>query len=238
MSDGRRVGSVQDVDGANGILTSTYQLYTFETPVPVEGDIFGAAIVTAAGYLQLGTVPSAVVTQSTFNGETVYRLDVPRTLYVLQSALGTARVITIWAYDVYGVPFTEQITSVLNTSAFTKKAAFMIRRIWVSGPTGTNLSISANTVFGLPYYTSSYGSLSSCTWNSLDITAAQFLAGDTTTATLTSGDVRGTVRVLSRPTGGEFLAAHMAVPGVSASIGSNYTQVGTQGVPQYSIPYF
>ncbi len=245
MSDGTRVGPVLDVDGLPGIYESCYQLYQVKPAAPLI--ITASATTIGPGYIPI--VPGTGCTAISFNGETVYQLDVPRGISVNQATAGTVINITIWSYDVWGQPMTEQITldggGETGDQIYGLKAHYLIRKIYADGVTGSGSDISVGTtgLLGLPYYTPDFGSLASVYWEGTNayLAASALVVGDTSPVSLTSGDVRGTLTPPTALDGISSLFVHAAVTGALAPVSSGtstlYYQAAVQGVPQYSKPY-
>lgn len=108
---------------------------------------------------------------------------------VVAAWTGTA-VITITGTDEYGVAMSEASAS--GTSFTGKKAFKTITNIAVSANV-TSLTVGQGQVLGLPYFLTAKSDIIQCYFNdAFDATPVQ-VAGVTTAATTTTGDVRGTV---------------------------------------------
>ena len=143
-----------------------------------------------AGNLTLtaGTSAKSVVRA---DGTTVIQLDCPRALQINTST--TARAITVSGYDYYGQAMTETITvSVAGTPVNGKKAFYQVASATISG-SATAVTIGTTDIIGLPIRVVDAGYILHVGFgNSLARNAGTFVAADTTTATATTGDVRGT----------------------------------------------
>ena len=104
---------------------------------------------------------------------------------------GTGVNVTIHGYDVYGVPMTQTITSASNTT----KAIKFIGSI-VSNAIATVVTVGTIDTIGLPLYAANFSavkiSYGDPPGGTLITAATGFLAGVTTAASATTGDVRGT----------------------------------------------
>jgi hypothetical protein len=105
---------------------------------------------------------------------------------------------TVKGYDIYGYPMTETITGANAGIASGAKAWKYIASITPAGTlSGSNVSVGTGDVYGFPIYSASFNpgadaDVSLC-WAGAAITSATgYTAGVTTTATATTGDVRGT----------------------------------------------
>jgi hypothetical protein len=135
---------------------------------------------------------------------TVYVLDVPRnvTIAVTHDTSIVALTVVFSGYDQYGVPMSESLAVTATGTSKTaagKKAFKYISSIAITAAadaTTDTLNCGWGDVLGLPY---KLPALSDFFTNGtyfnevLEATAPTVVAGDTTTATTTTGDVRGTV---------------------------------------------
>ena len=105
---------------------------------------------------------------------------------------------TVKGYDIYGYPMTETITGANAGIASGAKAWKYIASITPAGTlSGSNVSVGTGDVYGFPIYSASLNPGAdadvSISWAGAAITSATgYTAGVTTTATATTGDVRGT----------------------------------------------
>jgi len=105
---------------------------------------------------------------------------------------------TVKGYDIYGYPMTETITGANAGIASGAKAWKYIASITPAGTlSGSNVSVGTGDVYGFPIYSASFNPGAdadvSISWAGAAITSATgYTAGVTTTATATTGDVRGT----------------------------------------------
>ena len=153
----------------------------------------------------------------------------------LTYTLGVAPVTaTISGYDYYGQAMTNTITSssAISTTVSGLKAFYQISSISVSGATGTAITVGTTDKLGLPLRVYDAGYIVRTGWNNtLANDAGTFTAADmTTTATSSTGDVRGTYIPSSATNGIKRLVVVIALPGVAA--GPNATRTGALGVTQ------
>ena len=153
----------------------------------------------------------------------------------LTYTLGVAPVTaTISGYDYYGQAMTNTITSssAISTTVSGLKAFYQISSISVSGATGTAITVGTTDKLGLPLRVYDAGYIVRTGWNNtLANDAGTFTAADmTTTATSSTGDVRGTYIPSSATNGIKRLVVVIALPGVA--VGPNATRTGALGVTQ------
>ena len=153
----------------------------------------------------------------------------------LTYTLGVAPVTaTISGYDYYGQAMTNTITSssAISTTVSGLKAFYQISSISVSGATGTAITVGTTDKLGLPLRVYDAGYIVRTGWNNtLANDAGTFTAADmTTTATSSTGDVRGTYIPSSATNGIKRLVVVIALPGIAA--GPNATRTGALGVTQ------
>ncbi len=128
-----------------------------------------------------------------------------RAVSITTASGGTYATGTVTGYDVYGYPMSEAITLSAGSAVNGKKAFKYIKSVVLSGGTpDTTHAYSVGTVdvFGLPIRSDTFGdiivnSASSLTALTLITSAANYVVSDRTTATTTTGDVRGTFAATS-----------------------------------------
>ena len=132
----------------------------------------------------------------------VWSLDVPRNItgVVSHSTTTLAMTVTINGYDVYGAPMSETITfpatatsiSVAGVKAFKYIYSYVI--VAAGNATTNTLNLGWGDVLGMPYRLTLKSDLLATFFNEvLEATAPTLVIGDATTATATTGDVRGTI---------------------------------------------
>ena len=192
-----------------------------------------AATYAGAGtaVLAAGTGTTAVTTAA---GVAAIQLDCPRAVSI---TIGTGTIadtaITVTGLDVYGQAMTDviQTGTVQSTTVNGEKAFFQVTGVAVAGAVGGTVAIGTTDILGSPVRITDAGYIARSGWNgALADDAGTFVAAVTTTATTTSGDVRGTYVPSSAPNGTRRLVMGILVPAIAA--GPNATRVGALGVTQ------
>lgn len=184
----------------------------------------------AAGSLTL-TAGAGVTAVVLSTGSTAYQLDVPRAVSVTAAALATTRNFTVSGYDYYGQAMSEVIASSAGATVNGLKAFFQITSITVSGATSTAVTVGTTDILGCPVRFNNKGYLSRVGWNNvLAEDAATVVVADGTTATTTTGDVRGTVVPSSACDGAKRLVVSILLTAIQC--GPNATRAGALGVTQ------
>jgi hypothetical protein len=183
FSDGVRAGRNFANNGTAsqpGVYMSPINVYDI-VPVALDADgICAQQTLAAAG--------NALLNGALASGGTV-TLDVPRNVIVDAAGAATA-VLTVTGTDVYGIPMSEAITLNGTTAVAGKKAFKTITRIAASAA-ATDFFVGTGDVFGLPIDANTRNYVLTA-WNGAFVTTGTFVAADATTATTTTGDVRGT----------------------------------------------
>lgn len=134
-----------------------------------------------------------------------------RAVSVTGSTSGTGGDFLVSGYDVYGYPMTETITCGAGANTVNGKKAFKyIASVVPQFTDAHNYSVGTTDIFGLPIYSATWTKGAtidvSIAWDGTVITASTgYTAGVTTTATSTTGDVRGTYAVQSASDGSKNL---------------------------------
>ena len=183
FSDGVRAGRNFANNGTAsepGVFLSPINVYNI-VPVALDADgICAQQTLAAAG--------NALINGALASGGTV-TLDVPRNVIVDAAGAATA-VLTVTGTDVYGIPMSEAITLNGTTAVAGKKAFKTITSIAASAA-ATDFFVGTGDVFGLPIRANSRNYVQTA-WGGAFVTTGTFAAADATTATTTTGDVRGT----------------------------------------------
>jgi hypothetical protein len=183
FSDGVRAGRNFANNGTAsepGVFMSPINVYNI-VPAALDADgICAQQTLAAAG--------NALLNGALASGGTV-TLDVPRNVIVDAAGAATA-VLTVTGTDVYGIPMSEAITLNGTTAVAGKKAFKTITSIAASAA-ATDFFVGTGDVFGLPIRANSRNYVQTA-WNGAFVTTGTFAAADATTATTTTGDVRGT----------------------------------------------
>jgi hypothetical protein len=146
---------------------------------------------------------------------------------------------TINGLDCYGEPVSEIVTTGAAGGAGTKRSLKTYSAIYsITSDTATvsNVTVGTTDLIGLQFYTPSFDYFASVYWNQIALTAATsgFVKGITTTASATTGDVRGTILLpAGTPSNGSIrLVIHSFVAG-------NTKPQAAQGLANYvGVPQF
>lgn len=195
--------------------------------VPLALNLTGLALaqaVAGAGNLTLtaGTGVTLV------NGELV--LDCARCVDVVSSGADTTQTVTFYGTDEYGQAMSQAVTLNGTNRVATTKAFKKVRSIAVSAATAGNISAGTTDVLGIPYRVVSRDYISFNYNATVGLLAAVTVANQTSPATTTTGDVRGTVALASASDGAKRLVAMLAMPAIAC--GPNATRIGALGVTQ------
>lgn len=137
---------------------------------------------------------------ATINGASasggVATFDVARAVSIVSANAGdTTQTVTVTGTDIYGQSLRETISLNGTTTVNGKKAFLTVTQVTVSAATAGNLSVGSTDIFGLPFYATNRDHYL-IYWNNVLLTSTgTFTAGVTSTATATTGDVRGTYLV-------------------------------------------
>ena len=192
-----------------------------------------AATYTVAGSATLaaGTGTTSVVRA---DGVSVIQLDCPRAVSItIGSGTITNRNVTITGYDYYGQSMSEVIATgtTQSTTVNGLKAFYQVSGATVSGSVGGTVAIGTTDVLGAPVRFNDKGYVDRVGWAGvLAEDAATVVVADSTTATTTTGDVRGTVTPSSAANGTRRLV--VAVLLTAIQVGPNATRAGALGVNQ------
>jgi len=181
--------------------------------------------------LAAGTGTTAVTTAA---GVAAIQLDCPRAVSI---TIGTGTIadvaITVTGLDIYGQAMTDviQTGTTQSTTVNGEKAFFQITGVAVAGAVGGTVAVGTSDVLGSPVRITDAGYIARAGWaGALAEDAGTFVAAVTTTATTTSGDVRGTYVPSSAPNGTRRLVMGILLPAIAS--GPNATRVGALGVTQ------
>lgn len=156
------------------------------THLPMQVDL-GAPVAASANAISLSQSVTGGVA-ALLNGALGATLDVPRNVV---AAWTNTAVCTVTGTDKYGRTLVESSAS--GTSMTGKKAFKTITSVVFSASV-TGATVGTGDVLGLPYrLAGKYDILAAYADNTADLASATVVAGDATTPTATTGDVRGTI---------------------------------------------
>jgi hypothetical protein len=217
-----RVGSADGKGNAkgNGAGGIESPIYVYQITPSTGTTVTIAAAQAVAGAANL-TINGSLATAG------VATLDVPRNVIVISSSgTDSTQTATVYGTDTYAIPVVETITLTGTTSAKGLKAFKTVTRVAMSASTSGNISAGSGDKFGVPYRINKLGSMQAfwdATWNSGSATTT---LGSTSTATATTGDVRGTYLPATASDGVRTLALWIYADDVD-------TNNGLYGVDQY-----
>lgn len=172
---------------------------------------------------------------ATINGASasggVATFDVARNVSIVSSsASDTTQTVTVTGTDYYGQAQTSRLTINGTTTVNGLKSFKTITQVAVSAALVGNLSVGSTDIFGLPYRVTDAGYLLRTGWNNtVADNAGTFTAADTATASVTSGDVRGTFLPASTAANGSRRLV-IAIGLTAIQAGPTATQTGAIGV--------
>ncbi|MBU3734885.1 MAG: hypothetical protein FGM60_04675 [Candidatus Planktophila sp.] len=211
------------------------RIYVWDTIPQAKGN---AVLSAAASYAVAGNATLAAgagVRSVVLNtGTTVYQLDVPRAVSI---TIGTGTIsdtaVTVSGFDYYGQAMTEviQTGTTQSTTVNGAKAFYQVRQVAVAGDCGATIAVGTSDVLGIPVRVTDAGYIASVGWNNtLARNAGTFTAAVLSTASSTTGDVRGTYVPSTVPDGIRRLVMGILLPAIA--VGPNATRSGALGVTQ------
>lgn len=158
--------------------------------------------------------------------------SISRNVRITSGGDDSAKTFTVVGYDLYGYPMSEAITGANTGVASGAKAFKYIASVTCSTTPASTVTVGTGDVIGLPMRADYVGQVQ-INYNNAWITASTgFTAAVTTTATTTTGDVRGTYALQSASDASKRLIVYIT-PTVAAMAGSNTNLVtGLVGVKQ------
>lgn len=177
----------------------------------------------------------AAAGNATINGASasggIATFDVARNVSIVSSsASDTTQTVTVTGTDYYGQAQTSLLTINGTTTVNGLKSFKTITQVAVSAVFVGNLSVGSTDIFGLPYRVTDAGYLLRTGWNNaVADNAGTFTAADTATATVSTGDVRGTFLPASTAANGSRRLV-IAIGLTAIQAGPTATQTGAIGV--------
>ena len=167
---------------------------------------------TGANVTGLLAIDSAMTTVAFGSAGTIQIWDptkaISRNVVITSNGNDTSGTYVVRGYDIYGYPLSETLTGANGTSGTTAVAngAKAFKYIASVTPAGTlnstGATVGVGDVIGLPLRADRFGEFTSLSvGNTAIIASTGFTAAVTTTATATSGDVRGTYALQSSSNG-------------------------------------
>lgn len=152
----------------------------------------------------------------------VATFDVPRNVV---AAWTTTSVLTVRGTDAYGRSITESSAS---GTSFAGKKAFKTITSVTSSASITLATVGTGNVLGLPYcLAGKFDILAGYADTTQEAATSTVVARDTTTATATTGDVRGTYAPATTPNGSVRFRVWMKIADVTS-------RAGAYGIEQYA----
>lgn len=200
--------------------------------VPLALNAAAYAASQSPGAAALTLTAGTGVTLSIVNGVRRYVADVPRAVTISSGGVDTGINFLVRGFDVYGNAMSEAITGASTATATGQKAFKSIVSITPSAAAASTVTAGTSDVFGLPVSVIDAGYITNVKWNGvLAADAGTFAAADQTSpATTTTDDVRGTYKPTSASNGTKRLVVCVALSDLN--IGAAQTVVGVLGVTQ------
>lgn len=173
------------VSSGAGVIAVNVSITRADTGTTVAGLISIHGSASAVAYGQSGTYPVYVWDPTTLAA---------RTVTITSAGDDSAATFTVRGYDIYGYPMTETITGANTTVALGLKAFKYIASITPAGTlSGAAVTAGIGSTFGFPLRVDTIGQLSGVYGTSVITGNPNFTAAVTSTATATTGDIRGTM---------------------------------------------
>lgn len=164
-----------------------------------------------------------------------------RAVSITGVAGGAGGAFLVRGYDVYWFPMTEQITATAGATTVNGKKAFKyIASVTPLFSDAHNYEVGTTDIIGLPLASVSFSDLLAydliSATQTLITSSAGYLAGDTTLATATTGDVRGTLALGVASNAANVLSLRQTILPSNLALGNGVagTNPGIFGVTQYS----
>lgn len=194
---------------------------------------------TGATVTGLLAIDSAMTTVAFGSAGTIQIWDptkaLSRNIRVSSNANDTSGTYTVRGYDIYGFPLTETITGANGTSGTASIASGVKAFKYIASVTpastvnSTGVTIGTGDVIGLPLRADRFSELLVTQGNTSIVASTGFTAAVTTTATATSGDVRGTYALQTSSNG--VLRVTVKQSPLSSNVN---TSAGLTGVTPYT----
>lgn len=231
--------SAQAIVVATGMVTGAVMPLVSTSGTGITTGVSIVRADTGATVTGLLAIDSAMTTVKFGTAQTIQIWDPTKALArnIRVSAQGTASGATfvIAGYDLYGYPISETITGPVGTGsayALTEglKGFKYVASVTSNGTaTATGIAIGFGDTFSFPLRADRFTELQVAVGNTAIIASTGFTASVTTTATATSGDIRGTYGLQTSSNGVLRLSVYQ-----SPQVSNCSTAAGLLGVSQYS----
>ena len=225
FSDGLEVGGAVTnpvVGSTGGFGVHTKQLgYLDIDPLTKNATALAASqSLGAAGNLAL-TAGTSVTTTVDSLGNTRYVLDCARAVTITSAGIDTGITFDVSGYDIYGSAMTSTVTGSSASVATTTKAFASVTSIYASGATSSTVTAGTADVFGMPIAVLDKAYLDRVGWaNTMAQDTGTFTTAVITTATTSTGDVRGTYVPSSASNGVNRLVVTIVLSAAQGGFGS------------------
>lgn len=187
---------------------------------------------TGATVTGLLALDSAMTTVKFGQAQTIQIWDptkaLARNIRITSNGTDQTGTYTVAGFDIYGYPMTETIAGTSASVASGTKAFKYIQSVTPGGTvTSTGVIVGTGDVLGFPLRADDFGHVDIIYDNARVNVSTGFTAAVTTTATSTSGDVRGTYALQTASTGTGTLRLFITIPPANLS-----NSTGLVGVPQ------
>lgn len=207
-------------------------IFTYDV-VPLTLQVANIAASQSPAAAALTLTAGTGTTSVTINAQTAVKLDCARVLRITSGGVDTGITFNVVGYDQYGVAMHENITGASGGIATGKKAWLYIVSITPSAAVASTCSVGTGDIFGLPFYLSDKDYVLGVQWNqTLAKDTGTLTVGVTTTASATTGDVRGTYVPSTGASDGTKRLVFTQIMS-SAQIGTGATSALVLGVTQF-----
>ena len=194
--------TIDNLAGAQTAVAATAMTLRTASATGITAGVSITNALTGATVTGLLAIDSAMTTVAYGAAGTIQIWDptkaIARNIRISSNGVDTTGVYTVKGFDIYGFPLTEAITGGNGTNATAVivsglKAFKYVASVTPSGTVNsTGASVGVGDVIGLPVRADRWTELSGSLGNTAVTVGTGFTAAVTTTATATSGDVRGT----------------------------------------------
>lgn len=216
------------------------RIYIYDI-VPLTLNAAGFAASQSPGSAKAVTLSAGTgVTKVIANGVTTYVADVPRAVTITSGADESANTFTIKGFDNYGIAMTQSLAGAAVGTVTTTKAFKSVVSVTSSANMSGTITVGTSDTFGLPVAVVDVDYIIAAKWNAtLAANAGTFVAAVATTASATTGDVRGTYLPAGAASNGtrrlviSVALSDLNIGGVNQSSATQQTAVGVLGVAQF-----